>query len=196
MIITRLETFSREKLLQSLKQTRLKGHGQALVYEKSRLELVEQVDPDQLYPAQRYVLKEQLETVYHLFHKLDVDIFNLDGGILFWVDEKGPIPLTPPLVENSKEPDGRIIPLINDGMHRVYAAKRLGKKINCVMVHEVPEKWPYYAFALENGWDGVREMDELPKGFAKKRYRNPKNHKDLFRDFNAIFPGIQKKRGG
>ncbi|MBF0212853.1 MAG: hypothetical protein HQM00_04710 [Magnetococcales bacterium] len=204
MKITRIETIPEAELLRRFATTRLRGHGQPLIYERARLELVRQVDPATLYPAQRYVLREdhqRLRDLYRLFQGRGIDIFNLEGGLFFWLadpsspdGEEGPIPLMPPVVELSLEPDGRMIPLINDGMHRVYTAMRLGVGINIVRVHDVPREYPYYAFALEKGWQDVTELDELPDTFVKKFYRDPVQYKALFRDFNAVFEGIQKQR--
>ncbi|MBF0322245.1 MAG: hypothetical protein HQL62_04755, partial [Magnetococcales bacterium] len=75
-----------------------------------------------------------------------------------------------------------------------YAAMRLESLINVVMVHNVPGEFPYYAYALPNGWSDVQELTELPEGFVKKSYRDPENYKSLFRDFNEVFPGVQKQR--
>lgn len=202
MKIARYELFGRDQLLSSLKKTRLKGFGGAELYKDADVELRVGVPPSTLVPAQRYVLEsdfKRIEELYEEFLKYSVDIFSLDGGILFWMlddngQEEGPIPLIPPVVELSKEPDGATVALINDGMHRVYAAKRLGKEINIVLVSGVSEQYPYYAYALPNGWDDVQELNELPDGFLKKEYRDPSNYKSLFRDFNAVFPGVQKQR--
>ena len=38
------------------------------------------------------------------------------------------------------------------------------------------------------------ELEELPDNFQKKAYRVPENYKALFRDFNAVFPGVQQER--
>ena len=38
------------------------------------------------------------------------------------------------------------------------------------------------------------ELEELPDSFQKKAYRVPGNYKALFRDFNAVFPGVQAER--
>jgi len=102
--------------------------------------------------------------------------------------------LTPPIIEESIEPDGNKIQLINDGMHRIYTARKLGKKINVVLVRNVPTKFPYYAYPLKNEWDDVRELPEIPNNFIKKEYRDKKNYKALFRNFNEVFPNIQKQR--
>jgi len=102
--------------------------------------------------------------------------------------------LLPPVVEESREPDGRTVLLINDGIHRVYAARKLGRRINVVLARNVPEEYPYYAYALRDGWKQVQELAELQEGYQKKEYRNPDNYKALFRDFNEVFEGVQKQR--
>ncbi|HIJ83061.1 MAG: hypothetical protein HW380_578 [Magnetococcales bacterium] len=204
MKITRIQTISEHELLDRLATTRLRGHGQPVIYENARLELVRQVDPKTLFPAQRYVLKEDYQTVldiYQNFQVQGIDVFGLEGGLNFWManpdfpsGEEGPIPFTPPIVEMSLEPDGRTIPLINDGMHRIFTAMKLGRAINIILAHHVPHKYPYYAYALAKGWDEVVELEQLPDSFVKKTYRDPENYKALFRDFNAVFDGIQKQR--
>ncbi len=105
----------------------------------------------------------------------------------------GAIPLTSPIIEESTTPTGDKIWLISDGMHRIYTARKLGIPINIILVQNVPPQYPYYAYPLANGWNEVIELTEIPKGFHKKTYRE-KNYKDLFRNYNEIFPGIQKRR--
>ncbi len=198
MDIIACEAFDAETLLASLKRTRLKGHDQFEIYRDAALSL-ERVDPDTLSPAQRYVLKPGLERTIALRDALlahGVDIFALDGGV--WVrtseapDER--IPVLPPIIEDSREPDGRTVQIINDGMHRVYAARKLGLPITIVRARNVPGAYPYYAYALEGGWSEVEELETLPENYQKKAYRHPTNYKALFRDFNAVFPGVQKDR--
>lgn len=197
MRILRYETFSEQELLDRLKRTRLRGHGQAELYAGATLEIV-RADPESLTPAQRYVLLPDLNSIlslYEHFEREGIDIFALRGGLLFWRDEEeGPIPLIPPVIEESLEPDGRRVLLINDGIHRVYCARKLGKPINVVVARGVSEEHPYYAYALPGGWSEVTELAELPDGFQKKEYRDPENYKALFRDFNAVLPGVQKQR--
>jgi hypothetical protein len=179
-----VEPFSREDLLARLRTTRLMGHGGACVYEHATLQ-VRTFDPLDLTPAQRYILMPNVRRLLELRDALDVDIFALDGGVL--VDGT---PLLPPVVERSEEPDGRTVWLINDGIHRVYAAHLAGSPINVVTVEGASH--PYYALAAS--WDVVAELEELPDGFQKKAYRVPENYKALFRDFNAVFPGVQRER--
>ncbi|MGN7614148.1 hypothetical protein ACQZV8_18930 [Magnetococcales bacterium HHB-1] len=204
MKITRFEMISEEMLLKQLKEVRLRGFNQRALYRQSEITLQRAVDPEQLFPAQRYVLKEdfnRIKDLYLFFQQQKLDIFALEGGLYFWCCyddapevEEGPIPLLPPVVEISKEKINPRLLLINDGMHRVYTAKQLGKKINIIQIDHVPEETPYYAYPLEKGWSEVQELDALPDNFVKKTYRDPENYKALFRDFNAIFPGVQKQR--
>jgi hypothetical protein len=80
-------------------------------------------------------------------------------------------------------------------MHRCYAARSLGLPISVVTVRNMPIVYPYYAYALGGGWSEVAAVEKLPDGRRRKEYRNPENYRALFRDFNAVFPGVQKDRG-
>jgi hypothetical protein len=202
MKILKYELIDQQTLLASLQQTRLMGHGQYSIYRNATLSLQEAVDPNILVPAQRYVLESdfrRIESLYKSFLRADIDIFSLTGGLWFWQEEsdageaEGPIPLTPPIVEESFESGGKKIWLISDGMHRVYTARKLGKRINIILVQNVPEIYPYYAYPLTQGWEEVMELTTLPDDFQKKTYRE-ENYKALFRNYNEVLPGIQKQR--
>jgi len=193
-----VERFGREELLGALRETRLRGFDGARVYADATLELVAS-DTGELAPAQRYALKANVAKILELRQALlahGVDVFALDGGL--WVrtsdSPEERIPVLPPVVEESREPDGRTVWIVNDGLHRVFAARSLGLSINTVRVAGVPPEYPYYALALPGGWAEVVELDELPDGFQKKEYRQPDNYKALFREFNDVFPGVQKER--
>ena len=194
------ELFGHGELLERLASTRLRGFDGARVYENAELELAAATPPEALAPAQRYVLKAGVEKVLELRAALleahGVDTFALDGGAYVRTsDDPGErIPVIPPVVEESLEPDGRTVLVINDGIHRVYAARSLGLPISVVVARGVPSEWPYYALALQGGWAEVQELDELPDGFQKKEYRRPDNYKALFREFNDVFAGVQKER--
>lgn len=202
MKIQTYEFLSETELLSRIKRTRLRGFDGAYVYQDAIVELVEAVDPAVLAPAQRYVLRDGcnvIEDIYQAFLEKSIDVFALRGALLFTPEPENDdkiesIPFTPPIIEVSTEPDGRQVWLINDGIHRVYAAKRLGLPINIVLVRNVPSQYPYYAYALPKGWDDVEELDELPDTYLKKTYRDPNNYKALFRNFNEILPGVQAER--
>jgi hypothetical protein len=198
MNIRSYRTIPESEFLARLKRTRLRGHGQPYLYENASLEILEAVDPARLAPAQRYVLREDcatVESLYRAFLERSVDLFALRGALFFVPEgQEEEIPFTPPIVEESLEPDGRRPLLINDGIHRVYTAKKLGLPINVALIRQVPPEYPYYALALQNGWDEVEELDVLPDNYLKKTYRDPEGYKALFRDFNEVFPGVQKQR--
>lgn len=200
MRILKHELLPETELLARLKKTRLRGFDQAEVYRDASLE-VANLDTNALTPAQRYVLADGVQTILDVadaFTPLGVDVFALRGALLFWREgsdlAEPPIPLLPPMIEESIEADGRKVLLINDGIHRVYAARKRGRTLNVVLARNVPVEYPYYAYALPDGWAQVEELAELTEGYQKKAYRNPDNYKALFRDFNAVFEGIQKQR--
>jgi hypothetical protein len=194
-----LKPFDRGELLDRLRATRLRGYDGAYPYNarSASLELA-CVEPEILTPAQRYVLRPGLEMVLKLRDALlpyGIDTFALDGGAYVETSANPGewIPVIPPVVEQSSE-SGRLVAIINDGIHRVYAARLLGERISVVAAFGVPAAYPYYACALPGRWDDVQELDELPDGFQKKVYRDPECYKALFREFNEVFPGVQKQR--
>jgi len=200
MQITKYDLLAEAELLSRLKRTRLRGFDQAEVYRDATLEVVE-ADPESLTPAQRYVLQVGVQAILDVadaFEPRGIDVFALRGALLFWPEgsdpDGPPIPFLPPVIEESIERDGKKILLINDGIHRVYAARKRGRKLNVVLARNVPAEYPYYAYALPDGWAQVDELAELQEGYQKKEYRNPENYKALFRDFNEIFEGVQKQR--
>lgn len=193
------ERFGCDRLLEALRRTPLRGREDVRPYAQATLELTAPLATDLLAPAQRYVLMPRVREMLALRLALlreGVDPFDLNGGLHMRLSSSSgeTIPLTPPIVEESSEPDGRIVLLINDGLHRVYAARTIGAPISVVLVKDVAPEYPYYAYALRGGWSEVAELEELPESFQKKDYRQPENYKALFRDFNAVLPGIQKQR--
>lgn len=194
-----VERFDREQLLSALRRTRLQGFGRARPYAHATLELSVATDPERLAPAQRYVLSGGVERVLALRAALlrhRIDLFALDGGAYVRTSDapEQRIPVIPPIVEESHEPDGRTVPIVNDGIHRVFAARRLGLPINTVTVTGVPRHLPYYALALPGGWSEVSELDELPEGFPEKDYRDAEDPRSLYRELNEVFPGVQPDR--
>jgi hypothetical protein len=197
--VTYVEPIAADALLDLLRRTRLRGFDGAQPYASATLRIEHGRDPASLAPAQGYVLAPAVRRILELHAALadwDVDLFALDGGLWIETDEAPGerIPVIPPIVERSSEPDGREVMVINDGMHRIQAARAAGAPITVVAAYDVPPEYPYYAFALPRGWADVVELDELPDGFQKKRYRIEGNYKALFRDFNAVLPGVQKER--
>jgi hypothetical protein len=198
MRVLSVQPFDRDELLHRISRTPLRGFGGARPYENATLELAA-VHSDALAPAQNYVLKPTVATVLRMREALlqeGLDFFALAGGAHVRTSDAPDdhIPVIPPIVEESWEPDGRSVFLVSDGLHRVFAARSLGLPLTVVKISRVPREYPYYAYALRGGWSEVAELAELPDGHQKKDYRQPGSYKDLFRDFNAVFPGVQKQR--
>lgn len=194
-----VERFDGATLLSALRRTPLRGFDKALVYEHAELEILPAVDPQALAPAQRYVLQPTIDRLIGLRSALlrhGIDLLELHGGA--WIttadhpEER--IPVIPPIVEESLEPDGRRVLLINDGLHRVAAARALQLPISVVLATGVSGEHPYYAYALSGGWSDVEHLQSLPDVYEKKSYRLPGSYKSLFREFNAVLPGVQKQR--
>jgi hypothetical protein len=199
MHILSVERIPADQLLSRIRRTRLRGYEGAQPYINASLELMPEADTDTLVPAQNYVLTPTVAKILELRAALlgkDMDIFALDGGayVVTSDDPEERIPVIPPVIEESREPGGWTVLLINDGMHRVFAARSLGKPISVIVAHGVPPEYPYYAYALQGGWEQVEPLAHLPDNYQKKRYRQPAQYKSLFRDFNALFPGVQKER--
>lgn len=199
MKILSITHFDRDELLSALRETPLRGFDKAKLYANATLELAPATDTDMLTPAQRYVLEPTLDKLLRLRAALlaeGIDLFALDGGAYIHTSEdpSEAIPIVPPIVEETLEPDGRCVLLINDGLHRVSAARSLGLPISVVVARGVPSEYPYYAYALPRGWAELEQLEKLPDSYQKKEYRLPDNYKALFREFNTVFPGVQKQR--
>jgi hypothetical protein len=189
--ITRLERFGVRELFEGLRRVSLYGQPERLPYARADLTLLRAFPPDELVPAQLYVKRDELAKIARLAAALaerDVDLYGLDGWVRFWTEDGPPegVALLPPVVECSREPDGPCVKLINDGMHRVYSARRAGRPITVVYAAGVPDDTPYYAYPNPRGWEGVDEVDEIGARLVKKHYRQ-EPHRALYRDFNTVF---------
>lgn len=188
-----------EEIEEKLRQVQLKGFEKAFAYKETNIS-IQKLDVNIIVPCQNYVLTSTVQKIIDIHHTLlseGKNPFHLMGGVVFdSYDEK--IPFLPPLVE-VQEIDGNTMLILCDGMHRMFAARKLGyRHVNVLVVEGC--KYPYYSYPIEGGWDKVVELDELPENFAKKRYvlepteEDPSRYKQLFRNLNGVFEGIQKPR--
>lgn len=197
MDIKRVERHSIDELMTNMRRVAMLTHPDDLPYADANLQLTE-FDTDDIAPAQRYVLTQEILKVRDLRWSLrehEVDLFKLDGYVTIWLEGyDDPIDVLPPVVEHSEEADGSIVNILNDGMHRVYLARMERTPVQCVFANGVPRQFPYYAFPLVKGWDDVEIVSELPEGYIKKWHRI-KNYKSLYRDFNSGFQNVGGPRG-
>ncbi len=195
--VERVEYRSQEELLERLRRVTLLKRPDVYVYRNAAISL-EEIPIEDLYPAQRYVLVQELQKVRHLKWELErfgFDLFHLNGYLKIWLKgEEKPIDLLPPVVEESVERNGRTVNLINDGMHRLYLAYLEWVVPQVIMVRGVPGNLPYYAFPLPEKWHGVQMVKDLPPGFIKKWHRI-RDHHSLYRNFNSAFDNVGAPRG-
>lgn len=199
MKITRIVQFSEDALINRLKRVTMTEDETAFPYEDATIKLHDVVAED-IDPAQRYILKHELEKVRDLRWALadhGVDLFNIQGFVRMHIEgEQEPIDLLPPIVERGTEANGKHVDLLNDGMHRVYLARLCHSKIRSVGIQHIPKEYPYYAYPIpgNNPWDQVEMLDNIPVGYIKKWYRTAEPKK-LYRNFNSAFMNIGGSRG-
>jgi len=195
--IQKVEHFPPEELCARMRRVTLLKRPEILVYRHADVSLKE-IPTSDLHPAQRYVLVQELQKVRWLKWALTHfghDLFRLNGYLKVWLrGADGPMDVLPPVVEESREANGRTVNLINDGMHRLYLAYLEWVTPQVVFVKGVPEDLPYYAFPNPRQWDDIAIVDELPEGYIKKWHRIPDYH-SLYRNFNSAFDNVGAPRG-
>lgn len=177
-----LECYTREGIV--LKATIDSGYPGNGPYQWANIEY-RMVDPNEVKPTATYVLRKNLEKINELniiLKKNGYNIFDLAGILRIGKDEY----IGPPFLEvwNEHPYDG--IPVVVDGAHRLWEArKKKGTKVGCIVIsgyihHMLP------VFPLD-GWNDVKEVDSVPE--VKRRYAEvpaPYKPSDLYR---VGFPG-------
>ena len=165
------------------------------VYQNSRID-IQYLDVERLVPAQRYVLRQDLDRVKQLRHEVfdasdgGIDILRLDGRLVItFSDSDEPLDLLPPIVEVSKEHNMEQVLLVNDGMHRLYLAWLEWATPSVIVIKEASH--PYYAYPIrgKSPWERVQIVDSFPEGFLKRwpRMGNKEESRKLFRNFDSMF---------
>jgi len=195
MIITERNYFSSEELFKKLVNVVMLKDPSIYVYRDTYITSIN-IDPNSLFPCQFYILKKELDSKIQLqeaFREKECDILNLGGYCEFKLNnETNYRTILPPIIEESIEADGKIYPLINDGMHRIYLAILQKRRINVVYIRGSKE--PYYAYPLPNGWVDVKIVSEINNNLIKKIHRIQDNKK-LYRNFDSAFLNCSKPRG-
>ncbi len=199
--ITDIRLHSGDELFDRLRRVNMLLEKEAFPYRDADISL-KKVTFSEVVPAQRYVLEDCLRRVQNLEWELaarGVDLFALNGYVTIWTDRAGDVPIDvlPPVVERSVEADGSVVNIINDGMHRMYAARLEWRMPEVVFIQGVPEQYPYYAYPIPGGnWNEVTLLpgSHIPEGVLKKWHRIPDN-KRLYRDFNSAFLNVGGPRG-
>jgi hypothetical protein len=200
--IIKLEAHSKEELFERLRNVVLMEDRDTKPYLDASF-LLAPLSYSDLWPAQRYVLSNNLIKAHHLEWELAAlghHPLELSGYLTIWTDKSPlPIDLLPPIVEQTIEADGTSHAIVNDGLHRLYIGRLAWKIPRVVLVSNIPPEYPYYAYPIPgvHPWDDITviEGDSIPPGFVKKWHRTPFNKK-LYRDFNSVFQNVGGPRGG
>ena len=192
MNIIKHEFFSEQELVERMRQVTMLKSPQTRVYEQAFISL-EKISTDFMAPPQNYILRQELKKVRELkwaLEKRGINLFELQGFVRITLEgHSEPVDVLPPVVEESIEQNGSIHLIINDGMHRVYMARREWTIPQVVLIRGVPKNLPYYAYPTPDGWSGVEERDDLPPGYLKKWHRI-ENYHSLYRNFNSAFINV------
>lgn len=196
--ILKVERFTEKDLIDRLRGLTMLEDEKVYPYRDTFISL-ERISIEDIFPAQRYVLKEELLKVRELkwrLEKFGVDLFNLDGFVrMHLAGASEPVDLLPPVVEENIERNGRIVNIVNDGMHRVYSAYLEWVIPQVVFVRGLPKHIPYYSFPIpDKDWTKIELIDEIPKNYIKKWHRTEQN-KQLYRNFNSVFMNVGGPRG-
>jgi len=201
MDIVKVEHFGVDELMKRLRKVTMLEDKKTRPYRDAFISL-ENISTDDLYPAQRYVLIDELEKVRMLKWRLEehgYDLFNLNGFVRIKIrGVADPIDVLPPVVEEYIEHNGRIVHIINDGMHRVYAAYLEWVVPQVIYVRGLPKELPYYSYPIpERDWraiEMIKDKHSIPEHFVKKWHRTEHN-KQLYRNFNSAFTNVGGPRG-
>ncbi|WKZ25640.1 MAG: hypothetical protein QY322_04665 [bacterium] len=132
-------------------------------YQFSSIKLIKLVDPLTIVPTAKYVLSDHLSKIEQI-RKNEVDIFKLDR--IFRLANGYFI--CPPILEIWDETPYCGRPVIVDGGHRIFLAKKHKLPINCIVISE-PILCPLPVLPLD-GWHQVNIFDQIP---VDKRNYNP-----------------------
>ncbi|MDM8548693.1 hypothetical protein QUF72_01395 [Desulfobacterales bacterium HSG2] len=196
--VLEIEQFSEQELTDRLRNVTMLEDENTRPYENTFISL-ENISVEDLFPPQRYVLKQELLKIRELkwsLEKQGIDLFNLNGFVrIRLAGETEPIDLLPPVIEEKIEKNGRVTHIINDGMHRVYVAYLEWVIPQVIFVRGLPKHLPYYAFPIpEKDWTKIEVRDDIPVNFIKKWHRTRQNKK-LYRNFNSAFMNVGGPRG-
>lgn len=196
MIIAEIILYPERILIEKLRNITMLKDPSVFIYRDVFISL-EKLNTNCLVPPQNYVLDYELLKKRELKYALKergYDLFDLHGYWEFRLEGDNALrTLLPPIVEESIEEDGNVIPIICDGMHRIYLARAEGKQLEVVYIRGIPKQYPYYAYPVRGGWDRVKVMNNLPAGYIKKWHRIEDNKK-LYRNFDSVFKNCSEPR--
>lgn len=163
---------------------------------------------DEINPTSFYVIKDNLQRqkdLREVLLKKGIDSLHLDKAYEIKNSLGEMWTLMPPVIEVAERKISYVpqedeikysdeiklkIPVINDGMHRVFLAREEGESFNGVYVSGVMKEFPFYAHP--NGWDMVKMVDEVPATKKEKKFYSRNDCYGLYRDFGVLGCGAPR----
>ena len=203
MRILKYKQYSKDELIKRLRKVKLLHSSNTpnpiYVYESAEIELIH-IPVSSILPSQSYYLEESLLKVGKIKEALadhNLDLFNL-GGFVSYVTNESNIAynLLPIIIEYQMEKDGRINPIILDGIHRVILARKKNlKNIQVIKIANVSKDFPHPAYANPKGWEDVKPMKTAPSKKDKRHWRFPiEEAYKYYRNFNSAFENVGNPR--
>ena len=204
MRILKYKKHSKDELVNRLRKVTLLHSSNTAnpiyVYKNAEIELTH-IPVSFILPSQFYYLEESLLKVGKIQEALaehNLDLFNLDGFVNYFTDESDIVyNLLPIVIEYQIEKDGKINPIILDGIHRVILArKKKLKNIQVIKIANVSKDFPHPAYANPKGWEDVKLAKTAPSKKDKRHWRFPiEEAYKYYRNFNSAFDNVGKPRG-
>ncbi len=181
------------------------------VYQNASI-FLRRTDPREVNPTSFYLVRGNLQFQRNLRATLmeqGIDTLQLEGALEIRVDDADQVwALMPPVVEVTSRKvryipaAGEIdyektqqvqIPVINDGVHRVWIAREADEFFNGLWVARADPAFPFYAHP--NSWDDMREVDAVPSSRAAKKLYSKEDCYALYRDFGVLGCGAPRPLG-
>ncbi len=174
--ITIHERYSWDQYFNKIRTIKLLGDKSIQPYKNAEI-CSRIIKPTEVYPIAKYVLNKQIniqkKLAQYLKKEHQIDIFDLNDHqpmLEFSMQgEKNDWVMSPPIIEVSVLDDNK--PVLVDGEHRFYVAKKKNIPIRVVWIEKVPAHLPVVARPLK--WSDIKEYDQVPSTFKKRIYRYP-----------------------
>lgn len=198
MKIIRVIKHSEKELIDALRRVSLLHDAAIFPYQHAQIQM-EDMQPGEIHPSQFYYLEDAVLKIADLEKALavhNIDVFNLHGFVEYWTEDGNVYTLLPPIVEYQLDQKGKIVPLLNDGIHRIlYAQRKNVDHMQVVVIKHADEKYPLMGYPNPNGWKDVKVVEKAPEPKDKRIWRVPvEQGYTLYRNFNSAFGSVGKPR--
>jgi len=198
MKIKNIKHHTKKELIKRLHNVTLLKNESVFPYKEAVIKL-ESIKINDIYPSQFYFLQPSLDKTDEIKKALkenNLDLFNLNGYLEYDTADDNSYTFLPPIVEYQPDKNGKIVPILNDGVHRVVYARQNGiESIQVISVKNIDEKYPIMGYPNPNGWNDIKKVEKAPETKDKRIWRIPAElGYTLYRNFNSAFENVGKPR--